>query len=343
MTMQDFRATRLMNGSSVLVTGGAGYIGSHAVLALLDAGERAVVIDDLSTGLQAAVPEGVPFYRASCGDTAMVAKILQNHAVDTIMHFAGSISVAESVRDPGKYYLNNTVNTHALISQAERAGVLHFIFSSTAAVYGEPRTIPIEEENATLPINPYGRSKLAIEWMLRDAAASTSLRYCALRYFNVAGADPAGRSGQSTREAFHLIHVAVQAALGRRQGMDVFGSDYPTSDGSCIRDYVHVTDLAQAHVDALTYLRSGGESLTCNVGYGRGYSVLDVIDVVKRVCRVDFDVRTRERRPGDPAILVASNAKAKSILRWRSCHDHLEQIVQHALSWERQLKFGVPA
>ncbi len=299
--MQDFRTTRLMNGSSVLVTGGAGYIGSHAVLALLDAGERAVVIDDLSTGLRAAVPKGVPFYRASCGDAAMVAKILQDHAVDTIMHFAGSISVAESVRDPGKYYLNNTVNTHALISQAERAGVSHFIFSSTAAVYGEPRTIPIEEENATLPINPYGRSKLASEWMLRDAAASTPLRYCALRYFNVAGADPEGRSGQSTREAIHLIQVAVQAALGRRQGMDVFGSDYPTADGSCIRDYVHVTDLAQAHVDALTYLRSGGTSLTCNVGYGRGYSVLDVIDVVKRVCRVDFDVRTRERRPGDPA------------------------------------------
>jgi UDP-glucose 4-epimerase len=343
MTMQDSRIARLVNGRGILVTGGAGYIGSHMLLALLDNGERPVVIDDLSTGHRNAVPDGVPFYRANYGDAVAVAEILRNHSIDTIIHFAGSISVAESVGDPGRYYLNNTVHSHALIGEAVRAGVQHFIFSSTSAVYGEPQTIPVKEENPQLPINPYGSSKLAVEWMLRDQAASSDLRYCALRYFNVAGADPAGRSGQCTLDAYHLIHVAVQAALGLRRGMDVYGSDYPTTDGSCVRDYVHVTDLAQAHLDALLYLRSGGESLTCNVGYGRGYSVLEVVDVVKRVSGVDFEVRIRGRRPGDPAILVASNAKAKTLLHWESRHNDLAEIVQHALSWQRRLKLGIPA
>jgi UDP-glucose 4-epimerase len=236
-----------------------------------------------------------------------------------------------------RYYENNTVKSRALIEAAVSSNVSHFIFSSTAAVYGNPVDTPIVEESLTAPINPYGRSKLMIEWILSDAAAASSLKYCALRYFNVAGADAAGRSGQSSKEATHLIKVAVQAALGRRPGLDVFGTDYATADGSCVRDYVHVSDLAQAHLDALRYLREGNESTVSNIGYGRGYSVLEVIAAVKQVAGVDFPVKMRERRAGDPAILVASNARAQRLLQWKPRYDNLPLIIRDALKWEKML------
>jgi UDP-glucose 4-epimerase len=321
----------------ILVTGGAGYIGSHMVLALRDAGEAPVVLDNLSTGTRLAVPDGVPFYRGDCGDGALVGSILKDHAIDTIIHFAASIVVSESVTDPLAYYENNTVKSRTLIEQAVRTGVANFIFSSTAAVYGDPQSIPVREDSALSPINPYGRSKLMIEWMLADTAGVRPLKYYALRYFNVAGADPAGRSGQSTPEATHLIKVAVQAAVGQRSGMDVFGTDYPTPDGSCVRDYVHVSDLAQAHLDALRYLRGGGESAVSNIGYGNGFSVLQVIDAVKKVSGVDFEVRLKPRRSGDPAILVASNERARSLLGWTPRYDSLAVIIRDALAWEQKL------
>ena len=321
----------------ILVTGGAGYIGSHMVLALLDAGEAPVVLDNLSTGSRGSVPPGVPFYRGDCGDRQIVESILKEHLIDAIVHFAASIVVSDSVVEPLAYYENNTVKSRALIETAIRCGVSKFIFSSTAAVYGNPARVPILEDSATAPINPYGRSKLMTEWILSDAANASHLKFCALRYFNVAGADPAGRSGQSFAKATHLIKVAVQAALGLRDGLDVFGVDYPTADASCIRDYVHVSDLAQAHLDALGYLREGGESTVINVGYGRGYSVLEVIDAVKQVSGCDFPVRLQKRRAGDPATLVASNERATSVLGWRPRHDSLPTIIEHALDWERQL------
>lgn len=321
----------------ILVTGGAGYIGSHMVLALLDAGERPVVLDNLSTGTRLAVPVGVPFYQGDCGDAPLVDSILVERSIDTIIHFAASIVVSESVADPLRYYENNTVKSRSLIQSAVRAGVSRFIFSSTAAVYGNPERVPIREDSLTSPINPYGRSKLMIEWMLDDTARISPLKYYALRYFNVAGADPAGRSGQSSTEATHLIKVAVQAATGQRRGMDVFGTDYATPDGSCIRDYVHVSDLAQAHLDALRYLRAGGESAISNIGYGNGYSVLQVIDAVKKVSGIDFDVTFKPRRDGDPAILVAANERARSLLNWTPHHDSLPAIIRDALAWERKL------
>jgi UDP-glucose 4-epimerase len=321
----------------ILVTGGAGYIGSHMVLSLLDAGESPVVLDNLSTGFRKSVPEGVPFYRGDCADQVLVGSILKEHDVDTIIHFAASIVVSESVAEPLRYYENNTVKSRALIEAAVSSNVSHFIFSSTAAVYGNPVDTPIVEESLTAPINPYGRSKLMIEWILSDAAAASSLKYCALRYFNVAGADAAGRSGQSSKEATHLIKVAVQAALGRRPGLDVFGTDYATADGSCVRDYVHVSDLSRAHLDALRYLREGNESTVSNIGYGRGYSVLEVIAAVKQVAGVDFPVKMRERRAGDPAILVASNARAQRLLQWKPRYDNLPLIIRDALKWEKML------
>jgi UDP-glucose 4-epimerase len=290
---------------TVLVTGGAGYIGSHMVLELLDAGERVVVLDDLSTGFRWAVAPQATLIEGDFGDAALVGDLLSRFEVDAIIHFAAKIVVPESVADPLGYYENNTAKARTLLAQAVKAGVPHFIFSSTAAVYGEPQASPVTEDAPTAPINPYGRSKLMVEWMLADVAAAHPLTYTALRYFNVAGADPEGRSGQSTPNATHLIKVAVQAALGRRTGMDVFGADYPTPDGSCLRDYIHVTDLASAHMDALRRLRAGGGNITCNVGYGRGYSVLEVIDTVKRVSGVDFEVRRSGRRAGDPAGLIA--------------------------------------
>jgi UDP-glucose 4-epimerase len=321
----------------ILVSGGAGYIGSHMVLALLDVGERPLVIDNLSTGLRAAVPAEVLFFQGNGGNAGFVGDILQRHRVEAIIHFAASIVVPDSVADPLAYYENNTVNTRALIACAIAHKIPHFVFSSTAAVYGEPEIVPIAEGQPTSPINPYGRSKLMVEWMLGDAAKAHPISYAALRYFNVAGADPRGRAGQSGRNATHLIKIAVQAALGKRAGMDVWGTDYPTPDGSCIRDYVHVSDLVQAHLDALRYLRNGQPSLTCNIGYASGYSVIEVIAAVKRVSGVDFEVRMKGRRAGDPASLVASNLRARSALGWTPRYDDLDTIVRHALAWERSL------
>jgi UDP-glucose 4-epimerase len=322
---------------AILVTGGAGYIGSHTVLELLAAGEKVVVLDNLSTGFRSAVPDDVPLIQGDFGDEDLVTELLAKHDVEAIIHFAAKIVVPDSVADPLGYYLNNTAMARTLLACAVDCGVKHFIFSSTAAVYGEPAQVPVSESETLKPMSPYGRSKLMVEWMLEDTAKAHALSYVVLRYFNVAGADPQGRIGQSTPNATHLIKVAVQTALGRRQGMDVYGTDYPTPDGSCLRDYIQVTDLARAHVDALNYLRAGGGNLTCNVGYARGYSVLDVIDVVKQVSGVDFAVRKSGRRPGDPAAIVAANDRIRAELGWKPQHDNLSEIVRQALDWERRL------
>lgn len=322
---------------AVLVTGGAGYIGSHMVLALRDAGEKVVVLDNLSTGFRWAVPPDTPLIVGDFGDEDLVAETLARFEIDAIAHFAAKIVVPESVADPLGYYHNNTAKARQLIECAVDAGVRHFIFSSTAAVYGDPERNPVTEEETLKPVSPYGRSKLMVEWMLQDTARAFPLRYAVLRYFNVAGADPLGRAGQSTPNATHLIKVAVQAALGHRAGMEVFGTDYPTPDGSCVRDYIQVTDLAQAHLDALAYLRAGGDSITCNCGYAQGYSVLEVIDVVKSVSGVDFPVSISGRRPGDPSAIVAGNARIKAALNWRPRYNDLRAIVQQALDWERRL------
>jgi UDP-glucose 4-epimerase len=327
---------------TVLVTGGAGYIGGHMVLALLDAGEKVVVLDDLSTGFRWAVPESVPLVIGDFGDQDLVAKTVQTHEIDAVAHFAAKIVVPESVADPLTYYLNNTAKARNLLECLVRTGLKHFIFSSTAAVYGEPDTNPIGEDTRLAPINPYGRSKLMVEWMLADTARAHGLTYVALRYFNVAGADPQGRLGQSADNATHLIKVAAQAALGARQGLDVFGTDYATPDGSCIRDYIQVTDLVHAHIQALAYLRSGGECLTCNCGYGHGASVLEVIEIVKKVSGFDFPVRLAARRPGDPAALVAGAERIRSVLGWKPRYDDLSLIVSQALDWERRLHNSPP-
>lgn len=326
-----------MTKRHILVTGGAGYIGSHMTLALLGAGERPLVIDNLSTGSRAIVPTDVPFFEGNVGDADFVGRIMDGHPIEAIIHFAASIVVPESVTQPLAYYGNNTANARTLLECAVKHGVPHVVFSSTAAVYGEPDRTPVEEDDPTRPINPYGRSKLMVEWMLADIAQAYPFSYAALRYFNVAGADPQGRAGQSTPNATHLIKIAVQAALGKRSGLDVYGTDYSTPDGSCIRDYVHVSDLAQAHLDALDYLRAGKPSITCNIGYANGYSVLDVINVVKRVSGVDFEVRIKGRRAGDPAALIAANQRARTALNWTPRYDDLEQIVRDALAWERRL------
>jgi UDP-glucose 4-epimerase len=323
---------------TVLVTGGAGYIGSHMVLALLDAGEDVVVLDNLSTGFEWVLPPEVPLVIGDMGDQDLVGRTLREHRIEAIAHFAAKIVVPESVADPLGYYLNNTVKSRALIEAAVRGGVKHFIFSSTAAVYGEPTTIPVPEDLPLDPVSPYGRSKLMNEWMLQDTARAHDLTYVILRYFNVAGADPRGRSGQSTANATHLIKVAAQTALGDRPRMEVFGTDYPTKDGSCVRDYIQVSDLADAHVVALKHLRGGGESLTLNCGYGQGYSVLEVIDVVKKVSGVDFPVVLSPRRPGDPAAIVARADRIRAELGWQPRHDNLREIVSQALTWERSLK-----
>lgn len=322
---------------TVLVTGGAGYIGSHTVLALADHCEPVVVLDDLSTGFALALPSDVELIVGDVGDTALVAQLVAEYGITEILHFAAKIVVPDSVSDPLSYYLANTVKTRALFEAAIGAGVRHIIFSSTAAVYGEPGLAVIAESVPTAPINPYGRSKLMSEWMLADACRAHDITYTALRYFNVAGADPMLRSGQSSLRATHLIKVASQAAAGERNGMEIFGADYPTPDGTCIRDFIHVTDLAHAHIAALARLRAGGDSLTLNCGYGRGYSVKEVVDVVKRVSGVDFPVKLSPRRPGDPASLVAGATRIRNELGWAPVLDDLETIVRHALDWEKGL------
>ncbi|MDV2984577.1 UNVERIFIED_CONTAM: UDP-glucose 4-epimerase GalE [Methylobacteriaceae bacterium AG10] len=323
---------------AVLVTGGAGYIGSHMVLALVDAGhEEVVVLDDLSTGYDWALPPEVRLVVGDVADQALVTETILRHRIDAVAHFAAKIVVPESVADPLGYYLANTVKTRALIETASRTNVRHFIFSSTAAVYGEPEIVPVPETLATNPINPYGRSKLMSEWMLADAAAAHGFTYGVLRYFNVAGADPRGRSGQSMPAATHLIKVATQAALGQRTHLEVFGTDYPTRDGSCLRDYIQVSDLAAAHLTVLDHLRGGGESLTLNCGYGRGYSVLEVVEVVKRISGRDFEVRLSPRRAGDPAQIIAGADRIRNELGWTPKHDDLDAIVAQALAWEDAL------
>ena len=322
----------------VLVTGGAGYIGSHAVLALLDAGWPVVVIDDLSTGFEWSVPEGAVFARGDIADAPLVERLVAEHGIAAIMHFAGSIIVPESVENPLKYYFNNTVKSRALMESAVKAGLRHFIFSSTAATYGIPAEVPIREDAPTEPINPYGWSKLMTERMLRDVAAAHPLNFCALRYFNVAGADPQGRSGQSTAGATHLIKVAVEAAIGKRDHVAVYGTDYDTPDGTGVRDYIHVSDLAAAHVVALERLiAEPRESHILNCGYGRGFSVLEVLDAVDRVTNVAVERRLAPRRAGDPPTLVADNRRILATLPWRPQRDDLPTIIADALAWERKL------
>jgi UDP-glucose 4-epimerase len=321
---------------SVLITGGAGYIGSHMALALADRGARAVILDDLSTGVRDAIPTAHIFVQGDIADADLVTQLIKDHGIVTVAHFAAKTVVPDSVADPLGYYFANTVKTHALIRAAIGAGVQQVLFSSTAALYGEPDRALIDEEAPLRPANPYGASKLMSERMLADAARAHGVRTAVLRYFNVAGADPAGRAGQSTPNATHLIKVAVQAALGRRPRMEVYGDDYPTPDGSCVRDFIHVSDLIDAHMLALDHLQSGGESLLCNCGYGRGYSVLEVIEAVRRISGVDFEVRRMPRRPGDSANVVADPTRIKQRLGWTPRYNDLDTIIRHALAWERR-------
>lgn len=322
---------------TILLTGGAGYIGSHAVLDLLEAGERVVILDDLSTGFRAAVAPEAELVVGDAGDEALIGKLIATRGVDAIVHFAGSVVVPDSVADPLGYYRNNTVNSRALIAAAVKGGVRRFVFSSTAAVYGATGSAPVKETAPAVPISPYGRSKLMTEMMLTDTAAAHDFRFVALRYFNVAGADPAGRAGQSTRGATHLIKVACEAALGKRPGVDVFGTDYPTPDGTGIRDYIHVTDLAAAHRAALRYLAKGGASLIANCGYGHGASVREVLDAVGRIAGRSFPIRTAPRRPGDMAAVVADAGLVRRTLDWTPRFDDLDFIVRTALAWEEAL------
>lgn len=323
---------------NVLVTGGAGYIGSHAVLALLEAGHQPVVIDNLVTGFQWAVADEAIFYQGDISDAELVSQIVATHAIDAIMHFAGSVVVPESVENPLKYYDNNTAKSRSLIASAISSGVKHMIFSSTAATYGIPETSPVRENMPTLPINPYGTSKLMTEMMLRDVAAAHDFNYCALRYFNVAGADPKCRTGQSTVGATHLLKIAVEAALGKRDAVSVFGTDYATEDGTGVRDYIHVSDLAAAHVIALEALVADPtQSHTLNCGYGHGYSVMQVLDAVDRVTNNKLVRKMEGRRAGDPDSLISDNSAIKARFGWEPRYDDLDQIVQHALNWERRL------
>ncbi len=326
-----------LNGK-VMVTGGAGYIGSHAVLALCDAGYDVVVVDNLVTGFAWAVDPRATLVEANVADDIAVRAAIRDHNVRAIMHFAGSVVVPESVSDPLKYYRNNTAATRSLIESAVTEGVPHFIFSSTAATYGTPVKVPVEETDPTVPINPYGMSKLMTEAMLHDVAAAHPMNYCCLRYFNVAGADPQGRSGQSTVGATHLIKIAVEAATGKRAAVSVFGTDFDTPDGTGVRDYIHVSDLAAAHVAALELLvAEPTQSHTLNAGYNRGFSVNEVLDAVDRVTNMTIERRYEGRRAGDPAALVADNRAILAALPWRPQRDDLDTIVKDALAWERKL------
>jgi UDP-glucose 4-epimerase len=327
----------MTQGSSVLVTGGAGYIGSHTLLQLTARGEKVVVLDNLSTGFRQAVRD-VTLVEGNVGDRALVDRLLAEHRVDTIIHFAAHTVVPESVSNPLKYYGNNTCATRSLLEAASAAGVKHFVFSSTAAVYGIPASGQASEESATSPINAYGTSKLMSEWMLRDLCAATPMRHVVLRYFNVAGCDTQGRIGQSTRQATLLVKVACEVAVGKRPHLSVFGTDFPTPDGTGVRDYIHVEDLAAAHVNALTYLRDGGQSLIANCGYGHGYSVREVVSSVEKIAGIKLKVREEPRRAGDPPALIAKADKVRQVLGWTPKLDDLDTIVRSALEWERRLQ-----
>jgi UDP-glucose 4-epimerase len=322
---------------TILITGGAGYIGSHMVHEFVDAGEPVVVLDNLSNGFRFLIPPSVPFVAGSTGDRALLSEVIARHGVTAIVHFAASIVVPESVAEPLSYYGNNTMNTCALLDAAIKAGIRQFIFSSTAAVYGTTEESHVREDSPTVPISPYGKSKLMSEIMLHDAAKAHGLRFVILRYFNVAGADPRMRTGQATPAATHLIKVTCETAIGKRPKLEVFGADYPTPDGTCIRDYIHVSDLVQAHSASLAYLRSGGASATFNCGYGRGASVFEVIDAVRRASGRDFPVEVSRRRPGDAPSLVANVDRIRATLPWRPQFQNLDTIVAHALAWEKQL------
>ena len=322
---------------TVLVTGGAGYIGSHMVLALAEAGESVVVIDNLSTGFSTSLPEGVPLFIGDAADENLVEGVIAAHGVESIVHFAGSVVVPDSMRDPLGYYRNNTMTTRSLLNAAVKCGVNRFIFSSTAAVYGNPERMPVTEDAPTRPMSPYGSSKLMTEIMLHDVAAAHGMNYVVLRYFNVAGADPHARIGLATVGATHLLKIAVEAATGQRAKIDVFGTDYPTPDGSCVRDFIHVSDLAQAHRAALSYLRGGGASTTLNCGYGRGNSVLETIEAVRRVSGRNFAVQYAPRRPGDIMTMVADTSRIAATLDWTPQYADLETIAAHALAWEEKL------
>ncbi|MEZ5499042.1 MAG: UDP-glucose 4-epimerase GalE [Steroidobacteraceae bacterium] len=325
-----------MSKSKILITGGAGYIGSHVALQLVERGEEVVILDNLSTGFREAALDN-PLVVGSVGDRALVERVLGEHGVKSVMHFAAHTIVPESVAEPLKYYGNNTCSTRSLLECCLRAGVKHFVFSSTAAVYGIPADGVADEETATAPINPYGTSKLMSEWMLRDLAAASDLRYVALRYFNVAGSDPEGRIGQSTRKATLLIKVACEAAVGKRDQLAVYGTDYPTNDGTGVRDYIHVTDLATAHLKALDYLRDGGKSSVLNCGYGRGYSVREALQAVEKIAGLRLPVVEGPRRAGDPPVLVARAERIRRQLGWQPALDDLDSIVRSSLAWERKL------
>lgn len=323
---------------NVLVTGGAGYIGGHMVLALRDAGLKPVVFDNLSTGFRWSVPEDVPLVVGDVGDYELVLQTLRAHSIDAIVHFAAKLVVPESVVDPLGYYLNNTVKSRSLLAAAVAAGIKTFVFSSTAAVYGNASDKPLSEDAPLAPLSPYGSSKQLTEVMLRDVAAAHDMRFAVIRYFNVAGADPAMRHGQSTANATHLIKVAVQAALNMRPYMEVYGTDYPTPDGTCIRDYIHVTDLIEGHMQALDHLRKGGESLIVNCGYGHGYSVSEVIDTIRKVSGRPVEARIAPRRAGDPVTIVADSTRIRTRLNWQPRYDDLATIVDHTLRWESMLR-----
>jgi len=322
---------------TILVTGGAGYIGSHTVQALTQGGANVVVIDNLSTGFSQFLPEGVPLFIGDAADENLVEGVIAAHGVESIIHFAGSVVVPDSLRDPLGYYRNNTMTTRNLLNAAVRCNVRRFIFSSTAAVYGNSDQVPVPEEAPTCPLSPYGMSKLMTEIMLHDVAAAHGLRYVVLRYFNVAGADPDARIGLATAGATHLLKIAVEAATGQRAKIDVFGTDYPTADGSCIRDFIHVADLAEAHRAALAYLDGGGPSTTLNCGYGRGYSVLETIEAVRRASGRNFAIQHAERRPGDVMTMIADTTRIRATLDWTPRFDDIDTIARHALAWEEKL------
>lgn len=327
-----------MGASAILVTGGAGYIGSHAVLALRDAGREVVVIDDLSNGVREAVPADVPLVVADVADSAAVAGVIARHGIRDAMHFAGSVRVEESMSDPLKYYRNNTAASRNLIETCVRAGIERFVFSSTAAAYGIPATSPVDEDAPTVPINPYGWSKLMTERMLRDTvAAGAAMKVAILRYFNVAGADPAGRAGQRTKNATHLVKVASEVAAGKRPGMDVYGTDYETPDGTCVRDYIHVSDLADAHLAVLDHIGGQGPLALFNCGYGRGSSVREVIAAMEAAAGTRLATRDAPRRPGDPPALVADARRIRAETGWRPRLDDLPTIISSALAWEKKL------